>query len=106
HQAEHESGEPYGDDLAMRTRLPVHCSTLLFRCGTTQRVPRGLLAAPRLRRPPRARGVPRPSTVKIGEIQGLEARSYCAALLNGWSVRTSRRAPALTGTSAETGVGG
>jgi hypothetical protein len=30
-----------------------------------------------------ARGVPRPSTVKIEEIQRLEARSYCAALLNG-----------------------
>src|SRR4030095_2081602 len=28
HQAEHESGEPYGDDLARRTRLPVHRATL------------------------------------------------------------------------------
>src|SRR5678816_4954034 len=41
------------------------------------------LAARRLRREPMARGVPRPLMVKIEEIQGLRARSYCAALLNG-----------------------
>jgi hypothetical protein len=29
-----------------------------------------------------ARGVPRPSPVKIEEIQGLQARLYCAALVN------------------------
>jgi hypothetical protein len=30
-----------------------------------------------------ARGVPHPATVKIEEIQRLDIRSYCAALLNG-----------------------